>query len=37
MRTLFHIVGSLGGNDAANLVIPQDRVLRLESGKLDWL
>lgn len=37
MRTLFHIVESLGGNDAANLVIPQDRVLRLEGGKLDWL
>ncbi len=37
MRTLFHIIGGLGGNEAAKLEIPQDRVLRLERGKLDWL
>lgn len=37
MRTLFHIIEGFGGNDAAKLEIPQDRVLRLECGKLDWL
>lgn len=37
MRTLFHVIEGLGRDDAANLEIPQDRVLRLEGGKLDWL
>ena len=37
LRTLFHLVDGVPGPDAANLHIPQDRLLRLENGSLAWI
>ena len=37
MRAIFRLVEDLPKNKAAALEIPQDRVLRVESGRLDWL
>lgn len=37
MRAIFRLVEDLPKNKAAALEIPQDRVLRLENGRLDWL
>ena len=37
LRALFKLVQGLDGHAAANLPIPQDRILRLENGSLAWL
>ncbi|MDP3899432.1 MAG: histidine phosphatase family protein [Mesorhizobium sp.] len=37
IRTLFHIANGLAGNDAANMDVPQDRVLRVADGKVRWI
>jgi len=37
MRTLFRFVLGMAEDEAANLEIPQDRVLKLEGQSLEWL
>ncbi|MGX9182425.1 histidine phosphatase family protein, partial [Mesorhizobium sp. BHbdii] len=37
MRTLFRFVLDVTEDEAANLEIPQDRVLKLEGQSLEWL
>jgi broad specificity phosphatase PhoE len=37
IRTLFHIVNGLRPEEAANVEIVQDRVLKLEDGVLGWV
>ena len=37
LRAVFHLTGTLPPAECAALSIPQDRVLRLEGGRLDWL
>lgn len=36
IRSLFHLVGGLDGEEASRMAVPQDQVLRLEDGKLGW-
>jgi broad specificity phosphatase PhoE len=36
IRTLFYAYGGISGHEAANLEIPQDKVLKLENGQLSW-
>ncbi len=37
LRAIFRLVADMSKNEAAALEIPQDRVLKVESGRLDWL
>ncbi|MEP6567495.1 MAG: histidine phosphatase family protein [Mesorhizobium sp.] len=37
IRTLFRLVEGVSEQEAASLEVPQDRVLRLEGGRLEWL
>lgn len=37
LRALFKIVQGIDGHAAANLSIPQDRILRFEDGLLTWI
>jgi broad specificity phosphatase PhoE len=37
MRAMFRMVAGMPAGEAAALEIPQDRVLRVEGPKLDWL
>jgi broad specificity phosphatase PhoE len=37
MRTLFRFVLDMAEDEAANLEIPQDRVLKLQGKSLEWL
>ena len=37
IRTLFRFVLGMAEGEAANLEIPQDRLLRLEGESLEWL
>ncbi|MBL8584985.1 MAG: histidine phosphatase family protein [Rhizobiaceae bacterium] len=37
LRAVFRLVGRKPGGVAAVLAIPQDRILKLESGELSWL
>lgn len=37
LRAVFHLVGGLAPDRAAGLTIPQNRLLRVEDGRLDWL
>lgn len=37
LRTIFQMINGLDGHDAANLLITQDHILRLEHGELTWL
>lgn len=37
IRCLFVLTGQAGNLEAAHLDIPQDRLLRLENGKLEWI
>ncbi len=37
IRSLFHLVGGLGGEEASRMSVPQDQVLRLENGRLQWV
>lgn len=37
VRAIFRLVENMPENKAAALEVPQDRVLKLENGRLDWL
>ncbi|WP_246681420.1 histidine phosphatase family protein [Candidatus Tokpelaia sp.] len=37
LRTILHRFGGLDKNAAANSIIPQDKILKLENGRLEWL
>jgi probable phosphoglycerate mutase len=37
IRAVFRIAGGMGADEAAALVIPQDRILRWDGAKLEWL
>ncbi|MCO5063240.1 MAG: histidine phosphatase family protein [Rhizobiaceae bacterium] len=37
IRAVFRLVGDFADNAAADLAIPQDRILRLQQGRLEWL
>lgn len=37
IRTLFHRIGKLGDEAAALLDVPQDRVLKIRDGEIDWI
>lgn len=37
LRAAFRLTGTLPPDECAALVIPQDRMLRLQDGKLEWL
>lgn len=37
IRTLFYLYGGIDGHAAANLAVPQDKILRLQNNKLEWL
>lgn len=37
LRAIFRLVANMSKNEAAALEIPQDRVLKVENGRLDWL
>lgn len=37
LRVIFRLVQAMPTHEAAVLEIPQDRILRLENGRLDWL
>ena len=37
MRAVFSLVGALAPNEAVMLTIPQDRILRLRRGRLEWI
>ncbi|HEY5818452.1 MAG TPA: histidine phosphatase family protein [Mesorhizobium sp.] len=37
IRVAFRLLGGLGDDEAANMEVPQDKVLRLQDGALDWL
>lgn len=37
LRAVFHLAGALPEAECAALEIPQDRVLKLRSGRLEWL
>jgi probable phosphoglycerate mutase len=36
IRSLFHLIEGVDGEEASRLPVPQDQVLRLEDGKLRW-
>ncbi len=36
IRSLFYLIECLDGEDASRLAVPQDQVLRLHDGKLEW-
>lgn len=36
IRSLYHLVEGLSGEEASRLSVPQDQVLRLQSGRLVW-
>jgi len=37
LRTIFRLTDTLPAMEAADMETPQDRILRLEGGKLEWL
>jgi len=37
LRAIFRLAGGLSESEAADLGIPQDRILRLQNGALNWL
>ena len=37
VRTLFHLVGGLSEDEAAHAPDPQDRVLRIEGDRIEWV
>jgi broad specificity phosphatase PhoE len=36
IRSLFNLIEGVNGEEAARLEVPQDKVLRLQDGKLQW-
>lgn len=37
IRAVFYMVDKLSDDEAANMAVPQDKVLRLKDGRLEWL
>tara|TARA_B100000949_G_scaffold216854_1_gene214055 strand:- start:1354 stop:1947 length:594 start_codon:yes stop_codon:yes gene_type:complete len=37
IRALFNRIGGIDGNAAAMIDVPQDRILRIENGRIGWL
>jgi len=37
IRVLFHLIGKMPTGDAVNMPVPQDLVLRVTGGRLEWL
>lgn len=37
VRSLFHLVGGLDGSEAAEIATPQDRILKIEDGTIEWM
>lgn len=37
LRSLFYLVAGVPGDEAAIVDTPQDRILKIENGRLDWL
>jgi probable phosphoglycerate mutase len=37
LRCAWHLAGGLSARESGGIEIPQDRILRLEEGRLDWL
>lgn len=37
IRSLYHLIQGMDGEAASRLHVPQNQVLRLENGQLDWL
>ncbi len=37
VRALFHLIADIGGAEAAELETPQDRILKIEGGTIDWM
>lgn len=37
IRAVFRLLGGIAPEDAAGMDIPQDRILRIDKGSLDWL
>ena len=37
LRAIFRMVGGLNDMEAADLVVPQDRILKFANGELEWL
>ncbi|KAB0540144.1 putative phosphoglycerate mutase [Pseudochrobactrum saccharolyticum] len=37
IRTLFYLVEGMSGQDAAHLSVPQDKLLKLENNRLEWV
>lgn len=36
IRSLFHLVTGMDGEEASRLSVPQDQILRFQNGQLDW-
>lgn len=36
VRSLFHLVGGIDGAEAAEIATPQDRILKIENGTIEW-
>ncbi|MEM9104899.1 MAG: histidine phosphatase family protein [Pseudomonadota bacterium] len=37
IRVLFNLIGNMSQHDAALLSVPQDKILKVENGALEWL
>jgi len=37
IRTLFHLIGKVEGDDAAMIDIPQDRILKTDGSSIGWI
>jgi len=37
IRAIFHWLEEMPGEDAASLEVPQNRILRIQNGRLEWL
>ncbi|WOC15343.1 histidine phosphatase family protein [Pseudochrobactrum sp. MP213Fo] len=37
IRTLFYLIEGVSGHDAAHLSVPQDKLLKLENNRLEWV
>ncbi|PHR22972.1 MAG: histidine phosphatase family protein [Hoeflea sp.] len=37
IRTLFHLIGKIDGDEAAVIDIPQDRVLKIDGDSIGWI
>lgn len=37
IRTLFYLIEGMSGHEAAHLSVPQDKLLKLENNRLEWV